>query len=146
MAKQLLVLMLVVMMTSLWSDTARAESPNDLLIIANMGIPFDTIDSSDLRIVFLKKREFVGGKRIVPINASDSKLRKTFQKKVLSMNDSEEKRYWQEQKVVNGIDPPASFITPLKAVFKIKGGISYVFRKDYKEGVAKVLLVIPNDA
>ena len=62
------------------------------------------------------------------------------------MTPAEEQSYWQEQKIRKGLTPPAEFASTLKAVFSVKGAVSYVFRKQFKEGVAKVLLIIPGEA
>ena len=39
--------------------------------------------------------------------------------------------------------PPFSFSDALRAVFKVKGAVGYVFRGDYKPGVVKIIMVLP---
>ncbi len=122
---------------------AAAESPDDLLIIANSSARAGSISKAEVRELFLKTRSSFRGSKTIPINAAmGSKLRKTFVQKVLGMSPAEEKQYWEKQKIMGGITPPASFSNTVRAVFKLRSGLSYVFRKDYKN-VGKILLVIP---
>lgn len=123
----------------------RSESPSDILVIANNAAPASTLSLEEVRSIFLKKRaSWSAGGKVVPVHAKEgSALRKSFQQRVLAMTAAEEAGYWQDQKIRRGLEGPAEFTNPLKAVFRIKGSVSYVFRSDYKEGVAKVLLVIP---
>lgn len=122
---------------------ADEGSPDDLLIIANKSLSTNRISVSDLRALFLKKKSTVGGDRIVPINTKDNTAaRKAFRMKVLGMSGPEEADYWEDQKIKAGVTEPASFSNSVKAVFKVKGGISYCYRKDFKEGAAKILAVL----
>ncbi len=125
---------------------ARAESPNDILIVANNSVNLDTISLDEVRAIFLKKRKsWRGGGKVVPINAKmGTSLRSDFAQKVLGMSPSSEKRFWEEQKVKRGRTAPPELKTPLKGVFSLKGSVSYVRRKNFKPGVAKILLVIPS--
>ena len=124
---------------------AAADDPNDIIVIANSSVKASSITKDELRDIFLKKRTSWSNSGVVkPINASSgSELRKRFCEAVLKMTLEEEKRYFQEEKIKNGLTEPNSFSNTLKAVFKLRGSVSYVLRSDFKEGVAKVLLVIP---
>lgn len=126
-------------------STASADSPNDIIVIAHSSVGTSSISKDVLRDIFLKKRTSWGNSgNVKPINASDgSELRKQFIEQVLLMTPEEEKRYFQEEKIKNGLQEPNSFSNTQKAVFKLRGSVSYVYRSDFKEGVAKVLLVIP---
>ena len=126
--------------------SGRAESPNDILIIANHGVSVGSLSQDELKAFYLKQRtSWKGGARVVPIHAKENTpLRKVFVSKVLSMQLAQELSYWQEQKIRKGIAQPPEFGNTLKAVFKIRGALGYVFRKDYREGVVKVLLVLPD--
>ncbi len=127
-------------------NSVKAESPNDILIVANKGVSAGSLSLDELKAFFFKERtSWKTGGRVVPIHANeDSALRKAFLSKVLSMRLAQEKAFWQEQKIRKGMAAPPEFSNTLKAVFKIKGALSYIFRKDYREGVAKILLVLPN--
>ena len=124
---------------------ASADDPNDIIVIANSSVKANSITKDELRDIFLKKRtSWSNSGNVKPINASDgSPLRARFCEAVLQMTPEEEKRYFQEEKIKNGVTEPNSFSNTQKAVFKLRGSISYVFRSEFKEGVAKKLLVIP---
>jgi ABC-type phosphate transport system substrate-binding protein len=125
----------------------QAESPQDILIVANTSVDQKDIEKGEVRAIFLKnKTSWSSGQKIVAVNAKPgTELRDQFQKRVLEMDSNREVSFFEEQKVRYGTSPPVEFPNPLRAVFHLKGSIGYVFRKDYKEGVAKVLLVIPSD-
>ncbi|MCP4604364.1 MAG: hypothetical protein GY847_28220 [Proteobacteria bacterium] len=127
------------------NSPAHAESPDDILIITNKDVNLDTISLKEVRSYFLKKRiKWQKGNNVIPINAKPGTiLRKRFQEHVLLMTEIEEKTYWNDQQVRMGLNPPPSFSRTLKAVFKLRGSIGYVFRKDYRENVAKLLMVVP---
>jgi hypothetical protein len=121
----------------------RAQSPNDILIIANKSIRATKISADELKAIFLKKKESFAGGKVVPINSkAGSPLRKAFQKRVVEMDGNAEASYWEEQKIKAGLAPPAEFSGTLKAVFSVKGSIGYCHRSEYREGVVNVLLVL----
>ncbi len=123
---------------------ARAESPNDILVITSKSTKIDKISIEELRTLFLKNRErYKNGDRAVPVNAPDgSSLRKRFVGKVLGMGVEQERAYWQKQKIMKGQSSPPTFSNICKAIFRLRGSIGYVLRSDYKN-VNKILLVIP---
>jgi ABC-type phosphate transport system substrate-binding protein len=122
------------------SSDARAEGPNDLLIIANKSVSASSADAAEIKAVFLKNKTAIGGAAVFPLNAkSDSDLRAAFRKHILKMSEEKEHGFWEDEKVKKGVEPPPEMAGTLKAVFSKPGGISYVFRKDYKDGTAKVI-------
>lgn len=126
--------------------SAWAESPDDILVIAHSKVGQDEMVPGEVKAIFLKKmNNWPSGDKIVPINAkTGSDLRQRFQEAVLEMEPTVETTYWEAQKIRQGSNPPVEFSDPIRAVFSLRGSISYVYRKDYKHGVAKVLLVIPS--
>lgn len=124
---------------------ASAESQSDILIVANPSADAGRLSLADVRDMFLKKRtSWPSGAKVVPLNVTDgSRLRNDFRNKVLGMTSEEEKSYWQERKIKAGESTPSEFGDTLRAVFKMRGAIGYVYRSQFKEGTAKVLLVIP---
>ncbi len=124
---------------------ASAESPNDILIVINNAVPQNSITVGELKNLFLKeKTNWSSGGKVVPIHASaGSRLRKDFVNRVLGMNPSDEKIFWRERKIKTGKVSPVEFGNTLKAVFKLRGSVSYVYRFQYKKTVAKVVLVLP---
>jgi len=140
----LLLITAVVMMSHL--APAQAESPNDILVIANQTCPDDTITIDRAKAIFMKRRTiWSNNQKLIALNAKEgTALRDAFRTAAIKMNAIQEKTHWQNQKVRHGITPPPEFTKLQKAVFKIKGAVSYVFRKDFIKGVSKVLLVIPS--
>lgn len=123
-----------------WVANVHAEGPNDLLIVANKGVSAASADISEIKAIFLKNRTALGGDTVFPLNAkSDSDLRTAFRRLVLKMSEEKERIFWDDEKVKKGVEPPPETAGTLKAVFSKSGGISYVFRKDYKDGTAKVV-------
>lgn len=122
-----------------------AQSPDDILIIANKSVHIDRLSLSDVQAYFLKLRQrWPDGNKVVPINAkANREARTAFVTRVMKMQPNKELAYWADQKIRLGQHPPVEFSNPLKAVFKLKGSIGYVFRSQYKEGVVKILAVIP---
>ncbi len=138
-------LLLLIAVLLLYPTAIVAESPDDILIIANKGVSAKSVTMDELRAMFLKKRkQWKQGGNVVPIHAKKgSPLRHQFQLRVLKMNPDEEDTYWNDQQVRHGLGPPPEFGYGLKAVFKLKGSVSYIYRKDFREGVVKVLAVVP---
>lgn len=137
--------LLIVFICVFLSFDADAQSPDDILIIANKGVATDAISIEEVKAIFLKQRNnYKSGGRATPINArKGSALRKAFQEKVLGMDGTQETQYWQEQKIKKGIGAPVELSNTVRAVFSMRGGISYCYRKSYKEGTSKVLLTLP---
>lgn len=140
-----LLLGVVFLTAATWASSARAESPKDILLICNKGVQNASLTTDEVRAIFLKQRKnWNGGAKIIAIHSPEATdLRVQFQKNVLGMQPEEELIYWFAQQARGKGGPPIEFRNTLKAVFKISGAISYVFRQDYKEGVAKILLVVP---
>ena len=120
------------------------ENPNDLLIISHKAVKASKISTSEVRAIFLKQKgSYSAGGKATAVNAKKrTPLREAFQKKVLGMSPTEEEKFWQDQKIRSGTKAPMELSNTVKAVFSISGGISYCFRKNYKAGTSKVLLVL----
>ncbi len=124
---------------------AAADNPEDIFVVANRGVPVNAITLADLKQIFLKqRRQWSGSLKVVPVNSKrNDELRNRFRQALLKITKAEEDNYWEDQKIRNGMKEPPVFSNVLKAVFHLKGSIGYVYRKDYKEGVVKILAVIP---
>lgn len=125
--------------------SVSAENPQDILIIVNKSSSVKSASVDELRDVFLKKRSsWSGGDKVIPVHASEgSTLREDFRRRVLNMSSGDEKNYWQEKKIKSGDSKPAEFGDTQRAVFKLRGAVSYVYRSQFKEGSANVVLVVP---
>ncbi len=126
------------------ASASETENPMDILVIVNKNVPVNSINETVLRGIFLKvRKDWPGGQAAMPVNAKDETLRAAFRSRVLQMDASAEKRHWEEVKVKYGQSEPPALSNNLKAVFSLKGSVSYVYRKDFTEGIAKVVMVIP---
>jgi len=131
---------ILVLALSGMTSFARAESPNDLLIVVNKSVSASNVDAAEVKSIFLKNKTSLSGDTVFPLNAkSDSDLRAAFRKQVLKLSEEKEKGFWEDEKVKKGVEPAPETAGTLKAVFSKSGGISYVFRKDYKDGTAKIV-------
>jgi hypothetical protein len=129
------------------SSTALSDSPMDILVIVNNSSEIEATSTTELRNIFLKIRsKWARGGRVTPINAkAGSILRIAFIERLLQMTQRDEASYWQANKIKTGLTEPSEFGNTMKVVYKIRGAVSYVFRSHYKDGVAKVVLVIPTN-
>ncbi len=137
------VLLTAVLMTVV--QGALADSPNDILIVVNNGVSQNDITIGELKNLFLKeKTNWSSGGKALPLHApAGSSLRKDFVSRALGMNSNDEKIYWRERKIKTGKVPPVEFSDTLKAVYKLRRSVSYVYRSQFKKGVAKIVLVLP---
>jgi len=128
--------------------SARADSFEDILVVANRKVSVDSVTLAELQSIYLGQRKsWKKGGKIKPINAKvGSRLRSVFRKKVLGLDETRETNYWQMQKVRKTGTPPVESVNTLLAVIKNSGSVSYVFRKNYRQGLVKVLLVLPGQA
>jgi hypothetical protein len=115
---------------------------NTLIVFVNKSVSISALSLDEVRRVFLKVRTTLkDGSRAVPVNAkAGSALRKAFVQKVLGMDELEETRYWQVQKIKRGVVPPSEFNNTQKAVYSLAGGIGYCFASDHISTVNKVVL------
>lgn len=145
--KILPILNLVILIIICWVAPASADQPDDILVVANLKVPIDKIDIKELRAIYLKKKLYWKmGHDAIPVNSKfGTELRSEFQRRVLGMDPESELIYWERQKIQRALSPPPEFPQTQKAVFKLRNSVSYVFRKDYRANVSKVLLVIPKN-
>ncbi len=143
--KALILLSLIIAVTLWLPSDARAESPDDILVVVNFSVKIESASKAELKAIFLKKKvRWKTGLKAIPIHAKGgTSLKKAFLKRLMERDEDLEQSYWQDQKIRAGLVPPVSFTKLLKAVFNIKGSVSYVFRDMYKEGVVKIIAVLP---
>jgi len=146
MSRNPLFFLVVMVLLFFIGPSAGADAPDDILVVANLSVEEKSIDLDNLRTIFLKKRKNWpnSGGKVVPVNArTGTDLRKRFLEKVLEMSAEEEQSYWENEKIKKGVSPPPEFVNNLKAVFHIKGSVTYIFRSQYRQRVSKILYVIP---
>lgn len=137
---------LLLVFATCWFGTARAlaESPDDILVIVNKAFTLKSVSEGELRDIFLRRKEtWSNGLRAVPVHAKNAQLREDFSQRLLNMNRAEESLFWQQYQIKTGKSQPASFENTLKAVFKLEGAVSYVYRSQYRHGVANIVFVLP---
>lgn len=126
------------------SVPASAENPEDILIVVNGSIKNEQVTKDNLRDIFLKKRgNWSSGIRAVPVYSKNIALHSDFRERLLNMSSSEEARYWQQLKIRTGESKPVSFDNTLKAVFRLRGAVSYIYRSQYQKGATNVVFVLP---
>ena len=119
-------------------------NPDDILIIVNRAVKVD-VSIQDIKEIYLKRRtRWQMTQKVIPINAKENlEIRTDFRKRVLELSRNEENSYWQERKIKAGEEPPITFENRIKAVFKLRGSVSYIYRHQHLKGVVRVLLVLP---
>lgn len=140
----LLLMTLVLGLTSVPHESL-ADDPKDILIVANKSVGVDSLTLGEAKNLFLHKRtQWADGAKALPIYAPQrAPIRAEFDDKVLSMSLEDELVYWYKKKIQKGTPSPPEFSNPQKAVFRLKGSVGYIYRSKYREGVSKILLVIP---
>jgi len=145
--KKILAILIAVALSGSFGTNSEAQNKDDdIIVIVNKRVPINSISAGELKMLFLKKRtNWSDGSRIVLVHAkSNTDLRRKFLEKVMDMTQKKERLYWQNQKIQRGITGPTEFVRTQKSVFFLKGSIGYMWRRDYKEGVTKSVLVIPD--
>ena len=127
-----------------WVASPWPLSVKSVAVASNNDVSVDKISLAEVRNLFLGwQTVWSGGGKVVKINAKEgSPIRAAFRNKILRMTREQEGRHWKDQKVRKGLRPPVEFGNVLKAVFKLKRSVSYVYRSEYKPGVVKVLAVV----
>ncbi len=131
----------------LHTDRARAEDPEDIVVIVHKSVAKKEVTIAELQDYFLKNRlSWPDGQKVVPINVKeDTPLRDAFRRRVLGMTATQENRYWLDRKIQSGHKKPPELGNTVKAVYRIKGAIGYTYRKNYKEGVVTIVFVLPKE-
>ncbi|KYJ85841.1 hypothetical protein [Sulfurovum riftiae] len=116
----------------------------DLLFITNMSNGIETLGTSELRLIYLKKRRFWKETKLVPLNLPpDNKLRKRVENNVLHMPALALDEYWMKEHYL-GHRPPYrvdSVKGMILFVKKVKGAIGYIPESKLVPGVKVVYRV-----
>ncbi len=101
----------------------------DYAVVVSRQSPLAELDAGKLKDVFLKKRNFGGGTRLIPVNLlGEDPVRMQFEAAVLHMERDEINRYWISSHF-QGVTPPAtqaSLISIKRFVEKVEGAIGYL--------------------
>ena len=102
-------------------------SAASFVVIAHKDMP--SLSSAQIKAIFLKKRLFLDGVALVPLNLGvKDPLRHTFEKQLLHMGFSRLKSYWSRQHYL-GHRPPLNMHSQesvIAFVQKVEGAIGYV--------------------
>ena len=113
---------------SLLAPGVQAEEGRVALVAAAQA-PATTLSVDELAQVFRRRRQFVGGQRVQPINLPASHaLRRFFSQAVLQQAPEDMEDYWRDM-YFNGVFPPfvlASEEAVLRFVSATPGAIGYV--------------------
>ncbi len=120
----------------------------DLAIIAHPGYDTGTLDTQNVRKLFLGERNsFPSGQHATPFNHKvGSPDRKEFFSLVLSMPEASHKRHWKRKMARGAGSPPSelgSHDAVLKSIASTPGSIGYIDASKVDSSV-KVLLTVSN--
>jgi ABC-type phosphate transport system substrate-binding protein len=101
----------------------------DYAVIVSSDLPFNKVNSSDLKNIFLLKRKYIDDQKVIPINLlSNNKVRLHFEKNIIKMSRKKLNKFWVKQHF-RGVSPPttqASFKSVLEFVANVPGAIGYI--------------------
>jgi len=99
------------------------------VIVVNKQADIDKLTKREIKDIFLMKKHFIKGVKIIPINSATSlSIRSQFEKKVLGLNRHKLNQYWVKQHF-QGVRPPVvqSSIQAIKLFVKnVNGAIGYI--------------------
>jgi hypothetical protein len=108
---------------------ATAAADNRVAVIAMPGAQPTALSTEDLALVYRRRKQFVGGQRVQPLNLpSAHPLRRFFSQQVLQRSPEELEDHWRDL-YFNGIFPPfvlASEEAVLRFVATTPGAVGYV--------------------
>lgn len=98
-------------------------------VVVSRNSQIEMLDENKVKDIFLKKRNFGGGTRLIPVNLlGEEPVRKEFEQKILRMERDEINRYWISSHF-QGISPPAtqaSLPSIMLFIEKVEGAIGYL--------------------
>lgn len=137
-------LLLAVSVTLFWTAQARAE---DIAMIVNTGLDVRTITLDDVREIYRGKIQFLGGKRLKPIDQSESQeIRKAFLAEVLRLSKSDYTKHWMHLVFLEGTNAPVlrdDGATVIQTVRDTEGAIGYVWASEAAnaKGIKTILTI-----
>jgi ABC-type phosphate transport system substrate-binding protein len=103
----------------------------DFIVVVHKDTEITALTKIELRSIYLKKRRFLNGLKLVAINLPPRNiLRQGFEKEILDMSVNELEKYWMRQHY-KGYRPPyrvKSTQSALLFIKKVKGAIGYIPR------------------
>lgn len=129
-----------------FGNPAWSEAQDIAVIVSKGWGEATSIDTNNLKQIYLGKTSSFAGKNVKPVNAAaDSSSREKFEQQVLGMTPDKLKRYWIKEGLRGGARPPKSFRSSrivIIYVAKVKGAIGYVEQKDLNSEALKKVKII----
>lgn len=101
----------------------------DYAVVVANNSSITALEADNIRDIFLRKRNFESGVRLVPVNLlGDEETRRDFEQKILRMDREEISQYWVSNHF-QGISPPATQASLLSIklfVERVGGAIGYL--------------------
>lgn len=101
----------------------------DYAVVVANNSSITALEADNIRDIFLRKRNFESGVRLVPVNLlGDEETRRDFEQKILRMDREEISQYWVNNHF-QGISPPATQASLLSIklfVERVGGAIGYL--------------------
>lgn len=137
-------LLLIISVSLFWTARAGAE---DIAIIVNSDLNVSTLTADEAREVYRGKIQFLGGKRLRPIDQSESQeIRKAFLTEVLRLSKSDYTKHWMHLVFLEGTNAPVlrdNSAAVIQAVRDSEGAIGYVWASEAAnaKGIKTILTV-----
>jgi ABC-type phosphate transport system substrate-binding protein len=136
------ILLLAVSVILFWTAQAGAE---DIAIIVSERLNVSSVSLDDVREIYRGKIQFLGGKRLKPIDQSESQeIRKAFLAEVLRLSKSDYTKHWMHLVFLEGTNAPVlrdDSAAVIQAVRNSEGAIGYVWASEIAnaKGVKTIL-------
>lgn len=118
--------------------TVLSFGAEPFVLITHPQSPIDSLNRSQVRMIYLKKRRFWGDTKLIALNLPPlNALRQTFEHEVLKMNAAQLDAYWMKEHY-KGQRPPyrvESLKSMLLFVKKVKGAIGYIPASKVESGM-----------
>ena len=101
----------------------------DYAVVVAKNSSITTLEADNIKDIFLRKRNFEAGVRLVPVNLlGDEEARRDFEQNILRMDRAEISQYWVSNHF-QGISPPATQASLLSVklfIERVGGAIGYL--------------------
>lgn len=137
-------LLLAVSVTLFWTAQAKAE---EIAMIVNAGLDVGTVTLDDVREIYRGKIQFLGGKRLKPIDQSESQgIRKAFLAEVLRLSKSDYTKHWMHLVFLEGTNAPVlrdDSAAVIQTIRDTEGAIGYVWASEAAnaKGIKTILTI-----
>lgn len=124
--KEAMALVLSIAFLSVWSSSLGAD---EIAVIVNAQGPLVSISEADIRDIYLGKKRFVGGIKLIPIHTKQEDKKERFLTALVGKTPREYTLYWLRLVFAEGLALPPLRDSDLEVVTLVqyqKGAIGYV--------------------